>query len=202
MAHPAFDRFKGPYCEAGAWLWLLCNCPVTTSYRSLAKTWGWSLGNVQRYLDQMRNDTWIDTRSDKLGTTISLGKSASYPASIGITDALCDTPSDTPFFTDGSDLFPDSLKPKKLPAKGSRLPQDWRLSKVLGEWAMKEGLSEDEVRAEAVKFRDYWLQSASKAAVKRDWNAAWRTWIRNSKKYQQGEGDGRLDEMLAKYGRS
>lgn len=64
--------------------------------------------------------------------------------------------------------------------RGSRLPADWRLTKALGDWAMKEGLSEVSVRREADKFRDYWNGVPGKSGVKLDWDGTWRNWVRKA----------------------
>lgn len=37
---------------------------VGYSLREIADRWGWSLGKVQRYIDELKNDTQIDTRND------------------------------------------------------------------------------------------------------------------------------------------
>lgn len=65
-------------------------------------------------------------------------------------------------------------------ARGSRLKSDWELPKAWGEWALSEGLAEAEVRAEAVKFKDYWLSASGRNATKLDWQAVWRNWCRNA----------------------
>jgi hypothetical protein len=67
---------------------------------------------------------------------------------------------------------------RSAPTRGSRLPEDWALSKSCGEWAMKEsGFSADRVRVEAAKFSNHWWAESGAKASKRDWVAAWRTWV-------------------------
>lgn len=76
-------------------------------------------------------------------------------------------------------LAPPLASPKQ--PKGSRLPDDWKLPKLWGDWAMEDkGLSADQVRTEADKFADYWRAKPGKDAVKLDWLATWRNWIRNA----------------------
>lgn len=65
--------------------------------------------------------------------------------------------------------------------KSVRLSPDWQLPKALGEWAVDQGLTVNEVHAEADKFRDYWIAKSGKDATKNDWPATWRNWIRNRK---------------------
>lgn len=64
--------------------------------------------------------------------------------------------------------------------RGSRLTAEWQLPKTWGEWAVSEGLADPEVRIEADKFRDYWTSTAGKSAVKLDWQATWRNWVRKA----------------------
>lgn len=66
--------------------------------------------------------------------------------------------------------------------RGSRLPDDWQLSKALGDWALKERptWTPEHVRLEAEKFADYWHGRPGAAGRKSDWAATWRNWIRNA----------------------
>jgi len=64
--------------------------------------------------------------------------------------------------------------------RGSRLRDDWLLPRDWGEWAVEQGMDPDAVRAEADRFRDYWIAKAGREASKLDWQATWRNWIRSS----------------------
>jgi len=64
--------------------------------------------------------------------------------------------------------------------RGSRLSQDWVLTKSLGEWAQAERPDLD-VRLVADQFKDYWIAQAGQKGVKLDWAATWRNWVRNTK---------------------
>ena len=64
--------------------------------------------------------------------------------------------------------------------RGSRLAQDWVLSKSMGDWATQERPDLD-VRQVAEQFKDYWVAQAGQKGVKLDWDATWRNWIRNTK---------------------
>jgi uncharacterized protein YdaU (DUF1376 family) len=69
---------------------------------------------------------------------------------------------------------------KASPKKATRLPDDWVLSRELGEWALSEGLPEDRIRIEAERFKDYWLGVGGAKARKADWPATWRNWCRKA----------------------
>lgn len=72
--------------------------------------------------------------------------------------------------------------------RGTRLPDGWVLPKAWGEWAASEGWAEAVIRIEAEKFKDYWTGKPGKDAVKLDWLATWRNWMRNSKSPKSIEG--------------
>ena len=71
-------------------------------------------------------------------------------------------------------------KPIKENKRGSRLPQDWFLTKAMGDWAAQERPDLD-VRQVADQFKDYWVAQAGQKGVKLDWDATWRNWVRNTK---------------------
>ena len=75
------------------------------------------------------------------------------------------------------ELLPATAKQKRA----CRLPDDWRLPRSWGEWAMQEmGMTADAVRWEADKFADYWHAKAGANACKVNWQATWRNWIRKN----------------------
>jgi len=65
-------------------------------------------------------------------------------------------------------------------ARGSRLPLDWKLPLEWGNWALqeKQGSTVDDIRKCAERFKDYWIGLAGAKAVKADWSATWRNWVR------------------------
>jgi len=79
----------------------------------------------------------------------------------------------------------DKREAKASPKNGTRLPEDWFLSKHLGEWSISEGATHELVRLEAAKFRDYWIGVAGAKGRKADWDATWRNWIRKAIAEQQ-----------------
>ena len=83
-------------------------------------------------------------------------------------------------------------KPIKENKRGSRLPQDWFLTKSMGDWATQERPDLD-VRQVAEQFKDYWAAQAGQKGVKLDWDATWRNWVRNNKAVKPNPYDvGRL----------
>lgn len=74
-----------------------------------------------------------------------------------------------------------SAQPKRVDAQGSRLPNDWKLPKAWGDWALEDNpaLTAEDVRREGEKFRNHWVAKAGKDARKTDWKATWMNWIRS-----------------------
>ena len=75
---------------------------------------------------------------------------------------------------------PPPPPPKESSSKGTRLPKDWVLPKDWGEWALEQGATRETILRESEKFRDHWHATAGQKAVKADWKATWRTWIRRT----------------------
>ena len=64
--------------------------------------------------------------------------------------------------------------------RGSRLANDWVLPEEWKAWANKERPDLD-AKQVFEQFRDYWCAKAGKDAIKLDWQATWRNWVRNQK---------------------
>lgn len=69
---------------------------------------------------------------------------------------------------------------------GTRIPADFCLSEKMSDWATTNYPAISRT-IETEKFKDYWLSADGRNAVKRDWEAAWRNWIRRSSEYQLKE---------------
>ena len=55
-----------------------------------------------------------------------------------------------------------------------------RLSEDQKQFCIKERPDLDPVKVSA-GFKDYWISAAGAKAVKKDWDATWRNWVRNQK---------------------
>jgi hypothetical protein len=74
-------------------------------------------------------------------------------------------------------------RPKRTAAepnvvRGSRLPADWQPTDADAEFA--RSILSYAHRVEIEKFRDYWTAKAGAQAVKADWSATWRNWVRRA----------------------
>lgn len=75
---------------------------------------------------------------------------------------------------------------EKKPVRGCRLPSDWTLTPDLIDWALSAGLSRAEIDREVETFRDYWAAASGQRAIKLDWNAAFRIWVRKAIEHRGG----------------
>lgn len=82
-------------------------------------------------------------------------------------------------------------------ARGTRLPDNWILTKALGDWALQEQptWTADHVRRVAEKFRDYWTAKSGQQGRKTDWDATWRNWVRNEKPLTGGGAGAGLNKQ-------
>ncbi len=86
-----------------------------------------------------------------------------------------ETPPDTEADTDNTSSLRSDVARKQREPNGSRLPEGWTPS-----------AGQPENPQELEKFRDYWSAMAGAKARKRDWDAAWRNWLRNAADWRGG----------------
>ena len=101
--------------------------------------------------------------------------------------------------TKPDDLFgDDASKPKR---RAVALPDGWIPSQKNIEDAYNRGFSDAEIRSEAEAFRDYHL---ARGTTFKDWNAAWRTWLGNARKFAKARPAGNRgghDALMAGFAR-
>jgi hypothetical protein len=83
-----------------------------------------------------------------------------------------------------------SVSDKPKSTRGSRIDPDWQPTEKDIQHALTKGLSHDETRQQAERFRDFWISKAGAGGVKLDWAATWRTWVGNycDRRPSQGRG--------------
>ena len=79
-------------------------------------------------------------------------------------------------------------QPKKPKRRASSISEDWEPSERNVEDAFKKQFTPQEIRDEAQRFRDYHLAKGTTFA---DWDAGWRTWIGNARKFGASRSSGR-----------
>lgn len=87
----------------------------------------------------------------------------------------------------GSEMYPETeTETYKNPSgstaqkRGSRLPSEWTPAERDIAWQREQTINDLFARKETEKFIDYWTAASGSTAVKRDWSAAWRNWMRNA----------------------
>ncbi|MGH7751153.1 MAG: helix-turn-helix domain-containing protein, partial [Candidatus Dormibacteria bacterium] len=64
-------------------------------------------------------------------------------------------------------------------ARATRLPADWSLPAEWQQWAVEaHHLEPQRILRISLRFRDHWHAKAGPLAVKLNWFATWRNWIR------------------------
>jgi hypothetical protein len=87
----------------------------------------------------------------------------------------------------------EEVGPRK---RGERIPEPFFLTSKMRAWAADEvpGLDVD---AHTREFVDHWRAASGQNAVKRDWVAAWRNWMRKAHRWAPASrGQKRQDEAL------
>jgi len=117
---------------------------------------------------------------EKYGITETLEINREIRPSLGSEEGLPRPPSNVIVKVMSSNGNVESARESKKHSdkKGTRLADDWKLTKELGLWAEGQGLAPDDVVRERDKFRDYWRSKAGANGIKLDWDATWRNWIR------------------------
>lgn len=110
---------------------------------------------------------------------------ASQSVTSDVSDVLS-SPLVPPLDKERSPTPPKEINPPLNPptdvkrARASRLPEDWLIPPDWIDDAVVLGLSADEARREADRFRDFWIARGGKDALKANWRATWRNWCRNA----------------------
>ncbi len=67
---------------------------------------------------------------------------------------------------------------KKPKERGSRIDPGWRPDDEDRQFARSQGFTDAEIGRIAAGFVDYWVAKSGPNAVKLDWSATWRNWVR------------------------
>jgi hypothetical protein len=76
---------------------------------------------------------------------------------------------------------PPAPKATNKMGRNTRLAAGWEISEGQLEYALSSDLTLGEAHDESLKFKDYHL---SKGSMMTDWDAAWRTWVRNHLRFR------------------
>lgn len=76
-------------------------------------------------------------------------------------------------------IEPEPLKPNK---KATTVPEDFQVTEQMELWATENSITAEEIKQETPNFLDHHTAKGSRFLC---WVAAWRTWMRNSKKFNR-----------------
>lgn len=85
----------------------------------------------------------------------------------------------TPLIGRTREVEPVEVEPRK---RGTRIPEPFILTADMKAWAATEVPGLD-VIAHTREFVDHWRAASGQTAVKRDWVAAWRNWMRKAHRW-------------------
>jgi hypothetical protein len=79
---------------------------------------------------------------------------------------------------------PAANAPKPPRRKGTRLPDDFRVTPEMRAWFDTNISEHVDGKRETEKFRNYWTAKTGQAATKLDWEATWRNWMLKASEYR------------------
>lgn len=198
-----------PFTEREAWIWMcgtaawkstrvragrrqmisLDRGQLAFSERFLATKWRWSKTRVHRFIDRLKTEAMVITKSDQFVNLITICNYERY-AFDGTDRWTKSGPEPGPEVDqkwtkeeEGKNVRRRESKKeigRSLRSLGTRLPADWVPSLADQEESLRIGLSPQRIQTEGERFRDYWHARAGPGGVKLDWSATWRNWCRRA----------------------
>lgn len=197
--HPFFEA--EPLTQREAWMWLIEQAAwkkrafrigkhlvpvergqIAVSVRYLALRWQWTPARVHRFLVRLESETMIEASSTHDYTVITLCNYDKFQSERDADETPAEHSSehqrDTSETIQKKDKKGESLSTPS--ARATRLPDDWTPSEADIAYCRAKRPDLDP-SAVAENFADYWHARAGPAALKRDWPATWRTWVRKER---------------------
>lgn len=160
------------------------------STRYMAKAWGWDESKVRRFLASLLDAEIIDAATDAGQYVINLRNYAKYQAGSVESDAASDA--EMTQQRRGGDAKKKEGKEGKEESSPTRvtrahaLPADFQPELTEAARATVAKWPPGMLERELDQFKD---RAVAKGETYKDWQAAFRTWIRNADKYR-GQGNG------------
>ena len=156
------------------------DCWPSQSY--LAKRSGLSLGHVNRVIKRLKSEGFVEIipqYRDDGGRRSNRYRLYMDVIGGGVTTdhTPCDQVTQEPMTTDHSRTVISNRHKNLERARGSRLEEDWVLPDTWRQWG-KEIRPDLHLDTVASCFKDHWISVSGARALKRDWLATWRNWVR------------------------
>lgn len=214
--HPEFAPCE--FSEREAFLWLVSEASwkdrtiragrvvvdlqrgqLCASIRFMAEAWQWSKSRVDRFLKRLENRDMLRTESGTGQLVITLCNYDEYQGQRDTSGTQAGQSAGHERDTSGTNYKKDEIRIKKeeegffgadAPKAKRRkpeveLPEGWVPNDKNITDARERGFSAQEIDHEADRFRDY---HAAKGSRFRDWDAAWRSWLNNARKFGSNRG--------------
>jgi hypothetical protein len=158
----------------------------TASIRFLATRWGVDKGRVERFINRLKTEAMIETRTETGQLVIRICNYDKFQLVPGATE----TPAETGARQEqdrsetkknaGNSGNPSKAPESSLSVRGTRLPADFKLPDL---WRAYARQKRPELNPSDLfeNFKDYWLEQPGQRGVKADWDATWRRWVRTEK---------------------
>jgi hypothetical protein len=172
-----------------------------TAERTLADMWSWDRKRVKRFLNRLEKYGMISQEAGPSGNLVTICNYGRYQddgTNEGTDNGTIRGPFEDHSRTTQEEGIRKEKKEKNVDkARGSRLTPDWVLPVEWREFAKSEkGWSDSDVSAEANTFRDHWVAQSGSKAVKADWQATWRNWVRRSYR-KPSSGSAQSSDLLS-----
>ena len=79
--------------------------------------------------------------------------------------------------TNNHEPITNNHKPTHKKIRGTSIASDWKPTERDLAYAKNKGYNSNKVNHLADSFLNYWLSSSGSSSIKKDWEAAWRSWI-------------------------
>jgi hypothetical protein len=151
------------------------------------RPWGWRVINHGKYREKARKAAYDADRTQSGADAERKRAARAVPTRPAPSRAvpLSDSDSDSDTNKNSEKEGEGAAAPRARPAKksaGSRIPEGWRPSPACRAYAEKM-LPRVDTEALIGAFVDHWTAAVGPKALKADWDATWRTWVRRSNGY-------------------
>jgi hypothetical protein len=161
------------------------------------RDWGWQIVNYEHYRDVRDEESRKAYFRDYKRSYRQKKENLSTPSPT-LSTVVLDCPTCPTLSTKAeaeAEAKAEAKKPSSPSApRGTRIPEGYQPTKDHISQAKELGI---DLRAEFPRFRDYWISKAGKDAVKLDWDATLRNWIRTAAERKPANGKPKQQEFCA-----
>jgi hypothetical protein len=133
---------------------------------------------------------WKDyqpSREEVEAKRLEVSKKRSEAGKKGMASRWSDNKITNPLQTDNKPITPTRPDPtpsisKEIERRATRLPATFEITEEMSQWFERQNFAVD-INLETENFKDYWNAKAGADALKLDWVATWRSWIRRSQSF-------------------